>query len=50
MIIEGTPYFAFPEQLKRWLLELVKVPDNLLRGMGFCLMMTGLFLVYLGKR
>jgi hypothetical protein len=50
MIIEGTPYFASPEKLKQWLMELLEMPDNLLRGLGFCLMATGLFLVYLGKR
>ncbi|MBF0451415.1 MAG: DUF2065 domain-containing protein [Candidatus Magnetomorum sp.] len=50
LIIEGLPYFAFPEQLKIWLTEMLEIPDNILRGMGFCLMMGGLFLVYLGKR
>lgn len=49
MIIEGLPYFAFPEKIKSWLETIHEIPENALRGMGFILMATGLLLVYLGK-
>lgn len=49
MIIEGLPYFAFPEKIKSWLETINEIPENALRGMGFILMITGLLLVYLGK-
>jgi len=49
MIIEGLPYFAFPEKLKIWLTQMIEIPDNVLRGLGFCFMSGGLFLLYLGR-
>ncbi len=50
MIIEGLPYFAFPEKMKLWILSILEMPDGSLRRFGLILMITGLFLVYLGKR
>ncbi len=50
MIIEGLPYFAFPEKMKGWLLKLAKTPDGVLRQLGFGLLLAGLLLVYLGRR
>ena len=50
MIIEGLPYFAFPEKMKSWLLKLLEVPANNLRKFGFIIMLIGLGLVYIGKR
>lgn len=50
LIIEGLPYFAFPNQLKRWLRQLLASPDSMLRGFGFAAMVLGLLLVYLGRR
>ena len=49
MIIEGLPYFAFPERIKSWLEKINEIPDRTLRGFGFVLMLTGLLLVYLGR-
>ena len=49
MIIEGLPYFAFPEKIKSWLEKINEIPDRALRGFGFMLMLTGLLLVYLGR-
>ena len=48
MIIEGLPYFAFPEKMKPWLQKLIETPDRSLRGLGFSLMAGGLVLIYLG--
>lgn len=50
MIIEGLPYFAFPEKMKRLITTLLEMPPGPLRRFGFMLMMTGLFLVYLGRQ
>ena len=49
MIVEGLPYFASPSKMKDWIGKLLEMPDTTLRGMGFALMIIGLFLVYLGK-
>lgn len=48
-IIEGLPYFAFPERIKRYLMKLAEVPDSTLRLMGFISMAAGLLLVYFGR-
>ncbi len=47
--IEGLPYFAFPEQLKRWLQQVSTLPGGQLRVFGGVLMVLGLALVYLGR-
>jgi uncharacterized protein YjeT (DUF2065 family) len=49
MIIEGLPYFAFPEKMKIWIQKVVSTPENSLRRLGLVLMMLGLCLVYFGK-
>jgi len=49
MIVEGLPYFAFPERMKLWLQKIVEMPDETLRKFGFIIILIGLFLVYLGK-
>jgi len=50
MVIEGLPYFAFPEKMKRMVAQLLALPEKTLRIFGFILMLTGVFLVALGKR
>jgi uncharacterized protein YjeT (DUF2065 family) len=47
-IIEGLPYFAFPEKMKRMLLKLQTVPESALRILGFLALIAGLALVYFG--
>jgi len=49
MIIEGLPYFAFPEKMKHWVQKVLELPEGTLRRFGLVLMVTGLFLVYAGK-
>ena len=50
MIVEGIPYFAFPEKMKIWVRKVLDMPDLQLRRTGLALMGLGLFLVFLGKR
>ena len=50
MILEGLPYFAIPSKMKEWFQKIFELPDNVLRFMGFILMITGLVLVYFGKK
>ncbi len=47
LVFEGVPWFLSPQGLKKVLRQLISLPDGSLRMMGFCLMMTGLLLVYL---
>jgi uncharacterized protein YjeT (DUF2065 family) len=49
LIVEGLPYFAFPDKMKRWLEQILQVPDNQLRVMGLTAMCIGLLLAYLFK-
>ncbi len=49
MIVEGTPYFAFPEKMKQWIQQVVELPDGALRKFGLVLMLLGLGFIYLGK-
>jgi uncharacterized protein YjeT (DUF2065 family) len=49
MIIEGLPYFAFPEKMKSWVQKMLEMPDSTLRKFGFVLMLTGLWMIYMGK-
>ncbi len=50
MIVEGLPYFAFPEKMKTWIQRVLEMPEKYLRRFGFVLMALGLFVVYMGKR
>jgi uncharacterized protein YjeT (DUF2065 family) len=49
MIIEGLPYFAFPEKMKFWIQKIAETPDGSLRKFGVGLMVLGLVLVYFGR-
>ncbi len=49
MIIEGLPYFAFPEKMKQVMTVVVTLPHNGLRRFGAILMLLGLGVVYLGR-
>jgi uncharacterized protein YjeT (DUF2065 family) len=45
--MEGIPYFAFPDKMKRWMRKIQETPDSHLRTMGFAAMCAGLVLAYL---
>ena len=48
MVFEGIPYFCFPEKVKSFARKVPEIPDGILRVIGFCLMLTGLLVVYFG--
>ena len=50
LVIEGLPYFAFPEKIKSYLMKVQEIPDNTLRILGFVSVATGLILVYFGRQ
>jgi len=50
MVVEGLPYFAFPEKMKLLIHKVIEMPDRSLRKFGFVLMLMGIGLVYVGKR
>lgn len=47
LVLEGLPYFAFPDKMKTWVKKIQETPDSQLRMMGFAAMCAGLVLVYL---
>lgn len=49
LIIEGLPYFAFPEKIKTYLLRVYGTPDGTLRALGLSAIIVGLLLVYFGR-
>ena len=49
MIVEGTPYFVFPDKMKSWVQKMLEIPSNALRKFGLVLMLVGLLLVYFGR-
>jgi uncharacterized protein len=46
MIVEGLPYFAFPERMKEMVQIIVGQDNAKLRRFGFILMLAGLGIVY----
>ncbi|MFA5904825.1 MAG: DUF2065 domain-containing protein, partial [Desulfobacula sp.] len=50
MIVEGLPYFAFPSKMKEMVLMMIGLDDEKLRRVGFFLMLTGFFIVYLAMK
>ena len=49
MIVEGLPYFAFPEKMKIWIEKIVSTPESSLRRFGLVLMALGMCLIYFGR-
>ena len=47
MIVEGLPYFAFPDKMKATVQMILTLDTAILRRFGFFLMIAGLGLVYL---
>ncbi len=48
-IIEGIPYFIFPEKLKIYLAKIIIMPESTLRFAGISAMIAGLILLYFGR-
>ncbi|HYA14032.1 MAG TPA: DUF2065 domain-containing protein [Syntrophales bacterium] len=49
LVLEGLPYFAFPEKVKVYLLKVQAIPDSTLRLLGLTAIITGLIIVYFGR-
>jgi uncharacterized protein YjeT (DUF2065 family) len=49
LIVEGLPYFAFPDKMKKWMALIQETRDGQLRVMGLAAMGAGLILVHLFK-
>ena len=47
LVVEGIPYFAFPDKMKNWMKMIQEVPDSQLRVIGFISMCAGLLITYL---
>jgi hypothetical protein len=47
--LEGLPYLATPEQVKKWLQWLLSAKIHHMRLLGGALMVAGLLLVYWGR-
>ena len=50
MVIEGLPYFAFPDKMKIWIQKLQELSSDNLQKSGFMFMVMGFFLIYMGIR
>ncbi|NDY42512.1 DUF2065 domain-containing protein [Dissulfurirhabdus thermomarina] len=50
LVVEGLPYFAFPEKMQGWLRQLSEIPPGHLRWIGLASTLFGLALCYLGRR
>jgi len=49
-IIEGLPYFVFPEKLKEYLVKISAMPESTLRFIGITAIIIGMILLYMGRR
>ena len=49
LVIEGFPYFVFPEKLKKFLSQISEFSDLYLRVFGFVAMIAGLLLLYIAR-
>ncbi|MBF0184054.1 MAG: DUF2065 domain-containing protein [Magnetococcales bacterium] len=47
MILEGIPYFALPDRMRRLVIHIAELPDSFLRRTGFLMMCLGLLVIYL---
>ena len=50
MVLEGIPYFSMPGKVKEVARRLPSYPDRVLRLFGLAVMVTGLLVIYLGRR
>ncbi|MDD5475344.1 MAG: DUF2065 domain-containing protein [Syntrophales bacterium] len=49
LIIEGLPYFTFPDRIKIYLSKIIEMPSSTLRTIGFVSIMIGVILIYFGR-
>ena len=49
-VVEGLPYFGFPEKMREMMRFLEEQDDTTLRAMGGILMLIGLVILFLARR
>ena len=49
LVIEGIPYFAFPDRMKSLMERIQTMPSRSLRMFGIIAMGTGLFFIYIAQ-
>ncbi len=49
MIIEGLPWFAFPDKMKKIVFTMFEQPESFLRKFGLVMMVLGLSLIWIGR-
>ena len=49
LFLEGLLYAAFPARVKRMAMEVPKIPESTLRGLGIIVMMVGVAVIWLVK-
>ncbi|MCL7489521.1 MAG: DUF2065 domain-containing protein [Desulfobulbaceae bacterium] len=50
LVLEGLPYVAFPEAMRRWLLQLTQLPPAQLRSVGLISMALGFAILILARQ
>jgi len=50
MVVEGLPYFAFPEKMKAFMGMIREQEDTTLRIMGGALLILGLLILFFARR
>lgn len=50
LVVEGLPYFGFPEKMKELMIFVQQQDVSTLRAMGAILLMVGLLLLLLARR
>ncbi len=50
LVVEGLPYFGFPEKMREMMRFLEEQDDTTLRIMGGALMIIGLVVLFLARR
>ncbi len=50
LVLEGLPYFAFPEKMKEFMRFVLEQDDRTLRLVGGIAMLTGLIIVFVARR
>lgn len=50
LVVEGLPYFGFPEKMREMMRFLQEQDDITLRAMGGVLMLVGLVILFIARR
>jgi uncharacterized protein len=49
-LLEGLPYAASPDSMRKWLVKLAELSSQQLRVMGFSAMGLGLFIIWIVQK